>query len=97
MRLTSDKLAVYAREVATTVKAKGIAVAEIDALLANKGSDEASIAAQRATIETLKISLAKSKDSDAKELASLADHFRQSLRMDYRWRRMGIRHRIRRT
>ena len=75
MRLTSDKLAVYAREVATTVKAKGIAVAEIDALLANKGSDEASIAAQRATIETLKISLAKSKDSDAKELASLADHF----------------------
>jgi len=75
MRLTSDKLAIYAREVAATVKGKGIAVPEIDALLANKSSDEASIAAQRATIETLKATLTKSKDNDAKELASLADHF----------------------
>lgn len=75
MRLTSDKLAVYAREVAATVKGKGIAAAEIDALLANTGSDEASIAAQRKTIKSLKAVLAKSNDNDAKELASLTDHF----------------------
>ena len=75
MRLTCDKLAIYAREVAETVKGKGIAVAEIDAVLATKGADEATVAKQRNNIEALKAALAKSKDEAAKELASLTDHF----------------------
>ncbi len=75
MRLTSDKLATYAREVAATVKGKGIAAAEIDAVLATKGADEATVAKQRKNIEALKAALAKSKDEAAKELDSLTDHF----------------------
>jgi len=75
MRLTCDKLAVYAREVAAAVKAKGIAAAEIDAVLATKGADEATVATQRKNIEALKAALAKSKDETAKELDSLTDHF----------------------
>ncbi len=74
MRLTSDKLAVYAREVAETVKGKGIAAATIGAILANDQADDAAIEAQRASIETLKKELAASKDESAKELASLTDH-----------------------
>lgn len=75
MRLTSDKLATYAREVAATVKGKGIAAAEIDAILANEGTDEQAISAQRKNVEALKAVLANSTDADAKELASLTDHF----------------------
>ena len=63
MRLTSDKLAVYAREVAQTVKGKGIAAATIDKILANTQEDDAAIEAQRAAIETLKKELAGSKDA----------------------------------
>ncbi|MBN2810754.1 pyruvate:ferredoxin (flavodoxin) oxidoreductase [Treponema zuelzerae] len=75
MRLTSDKLAVYAREVAETVKGKGIAADTIGRILANEQADDAAVAAQRADIEKLKKELASSSDADAKELASLTDHF----------------------
>ncbi len=75
MRLTSDKLAVYAREVAANVKAKGIAAGTIDRLLANEQADDTAIETQRKDIETLKAELAKASDPLAKELASLADHF----------------------
>jgi pyruvate-ferredoxin/flavodoxin oxidoreductase len=75
MRLTSDKLAVYAREVAAQVKAKGIASAEIDAVLGATGSDDAAIASQRKGVTALKAALAKASDPLAKELASLTDHF----------------------
>jgi pyruvate-ferredoxin/flavodoxin oxidoreductase len=75
MRLTSDKLAVYAREVAATVKAKGIAAGVIDRLLANEQADDMAIETQRKDIEVLKKELASSNDEQAKELASLADHF----------------------
>ncbi len=75
MRLTSDKLAVYAREVAANVKAKGIAAGTIDRLLANAQADDTAVETQRKDIETLKAELAKASDPLAKELASLADHF----------------------
>jgi pyruvate-ferredoxin/flavodoxin oxidoreductase len=75
MRLTSDKLAEYAREVAEAVKAKGIAVATIDKILANTQADDAAIVQQRADIDTLKKELAGNKDATAVELASLTDHF----------------------
>ncbi len=75
MRLTSDKLAEYAREVAEAVKAKGIAVATIDKILANTQADDAAIVQQRADIDTLKNELAGNKDATAVELASLTDHF----------------------
>ncbi len=74
MRLTSDKLAVYAVEVAEKVKAKGIAVKEIETVLANAQEDEAAIEAQRDNVEALKKALAGSKDELAVELDSLTDH-----------------------
>lgn len=75
MRLTSDKLAVYAREVAATAKEKGIAVAILDKILANTQEDDTAITQQRADIDILKAELAKSSDDIAKELESLTDHF----------------------
>jgi len=75
MRLTSDKLAVYAREVAETLKGKGIAKAAIETVLANAQEDDNAIEAQRANVDVLKKELAKSSDPLAKELASLTDNF----------------------
>ncbi len=74
MRMTSDKLAVYAREVAATLKGKGIAAAAIETCLANTQEDDNAIEAQRANVDVLKKELAKSSDPLAKELASLTDH-----------------------
>jgi len=74
MRLTSDKLAVYAREVAQTVQERGIAVTAIEKCLANTQADDAAIEAQRANVEELRKELAKSSDMQAIELASLTDH-----------------------
>ena len=65
----------YAREVAAAVKAKGIAAGVIDRLLANEQADDMAIETQRKDIEVLKKELASSNDEQAKELASLADHF----------------------
>jgi pyruvate-ferredoxin/flavodoxin oxidoreductase len=75
MRLTSDKLAEYAREVALKVKEKGIAVGIIDKILSNTQADDAAIDAQRSSIDELKKALATSGDPLAKELSSLTDHF----------------------
>ncbi|MBQ9239317.1 MAG: pyruvate:ferredoxin (flavodoxin) oxidoreductase [Treponema sp.] len=75
MRLTVDKLTEYAHEVAEKVKAKGLAVKEIDALLTNDQADEAAIDRQRANVAALKKALSGSKDALAKELVSVADNF----------------------
>ena len=75
MRLTSDKLAEYAREVAGKVKEKGIAAGIIDKILSNTQADDAAIEDQRAYVDDLKKELASSSDPLAKELDSLTDHF----------------------
>ena len=74
MRLTSDKLAEYAREVAAKVKGKGIAAGVIDKILANTQADDAAIEDQRSFVSELKKELAKSSEPLAKELDSLTDH-----------------------
>lgn len=74
MRLTSDKLAVYAREVATKVKEKGIAADLITKILNNTQADDAAIDEQRGFVAELKKELANSKEDLAKELDSLTDH-----------------------
>jgi pyruvate-ferredoxin/flavodoxin oxidoreductase len=75
MRLTSDKLAEEAREVAGKVKGEGIAVECIDKILAQKQDDDAGIEAQRANVACLKAALAGSASETARQLLSLADHF----------------------
>jgi len=75
MRMTSDKLAQYAREVAENAKAKGIAASTLDKILSNKQEDDAAIDAQRDYVADLKKEIASSADPLAKELASLTDHF----------------------
>ena len=75
MRLTSDKLAEYAREVAGKLKEKGVAVAAIDKVLSNTQADDAAIDEQRGFVDELKKELEKSSDPLAKELLSLTDHF----------------------
>jgi pyruvate-ferredoxin/flavodoxin oxidoreductase len=75
MRMTSDKLAQYAREVAAKAKAAGLAAATIDKLLSNEQKDDAAIDTQRGYVADLKKELASSKDAIAVELVSLADHF----------------------
>ncbi|GMO59166.1 MAG: pyruvate:ferredoxin (flavodoxin) oxidoreductase [Treponemataceae bacterium] len=74
MRMTSDKLAEYAREVATQAKDKGIAADVIGKILSNVQADDAQIVQQRAYINDLKKALKSSSDPIAKELASLTDH-----------------------
>ncbi|MDR1362714.1 MAG: pyruvate:ferredoxin (flavodoxin) oxidoreductase, partial [Spirochaetaceae bacterium] len=75
MRLTSDKLAEYAREAAVAAKAEGIAPALIETILNADQREEAGIEAQRKNVETLKAALAKESKPIAKQLLSLADHF----------------------
>ena len=75
MRMTSDKLAEYAREVAVAAKEKGIAAGTIDKILANPQTSDEEIARQRADLAVLKGELEGNKDSTAVELLSLLDHF----------------------
>ncbi|MDR0411555.1 MAG: pyruvate:ferredoxin (flavodoxin) oxidoreductase [Treponema sp.] len=75
MRLTSDKLAEYAREAALTAKSEGIETALIDKILANTGTEDAAIEEQRKNVDALKAALAKNDSPVAKNLLSLADHF----------------------
>ncbi|HHU37187.1 MAG TPA: pyruvate:ferredoxin (flavodoxin) oxidoreductase [Treponema sp.] len=75
MRLTSDKLAVYAREVAQIVADKGVASDVIARLLANEQADDEAIETQRKDIEVLKKELSASSNEQEKELLSLVDHF----------------------
>jgi len=75
MRMTSDKLAEYARELAVKAKDSGLAADTLGKILANEQKDDAAIETQRGYVDTLKKELAKSKDPMAAELASLTDHF----------------------
>ncbi|MDR2110820.1 MAG: pyruvate:ferredoxin (flavodoxin) oxidoreductase [Spirochaetaceae bacterium] len=75
MRLTSDKLAEHAREVAVKVKGEGIQTALLDKILGNaQGSDE-EIEQQRKWVDELKGALKDTSSPTAKNLLSLADHF----------------------
>jgi pyruvate-ferredoxin/flavodoxin oxidoreductase len=75
MRLTSDKLAEHAREMAVKAKSEGIAASVIDKLLANGQKDDAEIEAQRKSVDELKEALKNDSKPTAKLLLSLADHF----------------------
>jgi pyruvate-ferredoxin/flavodoxin oxidoreductase len=75
MRLTSDKLAAHAREVAVEAKAAGVAADLLDKILANAQATEEDIEAQRKLVDELKAKLAKDKNPIAANLLSLADHF----------------------
>ena len=75
MRITSDKLAEHAREMAKKAKGEGIAAAIIDKLLANEQTDNAAIEEQRKNVDELKAALGKESKPTAKLLLSLADHF----------------------
>jgi pyruvate-ferredoxin/flavodoxin oxidoreductase len=75
MRLTSDKLAEHAREVALTAKAEGIQGALIDKILSNPQGNDEEIDAQRKLVDELKEALTKDPKPTAKNLLSLADHF----------------------
>ncbi|MCL2196179.1 MAG: pyruvate:ferredoxin (flavodoxin) oxidoreductase, partial [Treponema sp.] len=74
-RLTSDKLAIHAREMGEKAKSEGIAAAIIDKLLSNKQENEAAISEQRKNVDELKAALKKENKPTAKMLLSLADHF----------------------
>ncbi|MCL2373620.1 MAG: pyruvate:ferredoxin (flavodoxin) oxidoreductase [Treponema sp.] len=74
-RLTSDKLAEHARQMAVKAKGEGIAVAILDKILANSQADEASIDAMRATVDELRAALKNDSKPTAKMLLSVADHF----------------------
>lgn len=75
MRLTSDKLAEHAREVAEEAKKVGIQTALLDKILSNPQSNDEEIETQRKYVEELKAALAKETKPLAKNLLSLADHF----------------------
>ncbi len=72
MRLNSDKMREYARELVSANKAALGALA--DKLLANAQADDASIEAQRASVAELKKLLAGKKDQWALELVNVSDH-----------------------
>ncbi|MDR2768076.1 MAG: pyruvate:ferredoxin (flavodoxin) oxidoreductase [Treponema sp.] len=75
MRLTSDKLAEHAREIAVKARGEGIAAAVIDKLLANAQADDAAIEEQRKNAAELKAALKDNGSDTAKMLLSLSDHF----------------------
>jgi len=75
MRLTSDKLALHAHEIAEKAKSEGIAVAIIDKIFANDQKDDDAIEAQRKNVDELKAALKNDSKPTAKLLLSLADHF----------------------
>jgi pyruvate-ferredoxin/flavodoxin oxidoreductase len=78
-RLTSDKLAVHAREMAIKAKSEGVLSGEtsgiIDKLLANDQADDAAIDEQRKNVDVLKAALKNDSKPTAKLLLSLADNF----------------------
>ncbi|MBN1555914.1 MAG: pyruvate:ferredoxin (flavodoxin) oxidoreductase [Phycisphaerae bacterium] len=72
LRLTMDKRKEYATELVAALKDKiGADLAE--AILDARQDDEADIAEQRARVEQLKAKLAREKDSQARQLLSVAD------------------------
>jgi pyruvate-ferredoxin/flavodoxin oxidoreductase len=75
MRLTSDKLAEYAREVAVRAKSEGIAAGTLEKILNNTQATQEDIELQRKYVEDLKKEIGGKKDELSKELISLTDHF----------------------
>jgi pyruvate-ferredoxin/flavodoxin oxidoreductase len=75
MRLTSDKLAEHAREVALEAKNAGIQAALLDKILANPQDTDEAIEEQRKLVDELKAALKHDSKPMAKNLLSLADHF----------------------
>ncbi len=75
MRLTSDKLAEHAREVAQEAKNAGIQAALLDKILANPQDTDEAIEEQRKLVDQLKAALKSDSTPLAKNLLSLADHF----------------------
>ncbi|MFQ3546733.1 MAG: pyruvate:ferredoxin (flavodoxin) oxidoreductase [Termitinemataceae bacterium] len=75
MRLTSDKLAEHAREVAQEAKSAGIQTALLDKILANPQDSDEAIEEQRKLVDQLKVALKNESNPLAKNLRSLADHF----------------------
>ncbi|MDR1318525.1 MAG: pyruvate:ferredoxin (flavodoxin) oxidoreductase, partial [Treponema sp.] len=75
MRLTSDKLAEHAREIAVKAKEEGIQAALLDKILANAQADDAAIEEQRKLVDELKAALKNNSNATAKALLSLADYF----------------------
>jgi len=73
MRLTIDKQTEYARELLMQFE-KELGRDLIEATLTADQSDEAGIHAQRDRVARIKVKLAKSKDTRAKNLVSLADN-----------------------
>jgi pyruvate-ferredoxin/flavodoxin oxidoreductase len=74
-RLTSDKLAIHAREIAEKANGEGIATAVIDKILSNDQADDAKIEEQRKNIDELKAAIKNNSKPTAKLLLSLADYF----------------------
>ncbi|MDR2494231.1 MAG: pyruvate:ferredoxin (flavodoxin) oxidoreductase [Spirochaetaceae bacterium] len=75
MRLTSDKLAAFARETALKAKAEGIQAGLLEKILANPQSNDAEIDDQRKLVDQLAGALTNESAPLAKNLLSLADHF----------------------
>ncbi|MDR0476256.1 MAG: pyruvate:ferredoxin (flavodoxin) oxidoreductase [Treponema sp.] len=75
MRLTSDKLAEHAREMAARAKSEGIAAGIIDRILANDQKDDEAIENQRRNVDELKAAIRNDSKPTAKMLLSLTDHF----------------------
>jgi pyruvate-ferredoxin/flavodoxin oxidoreductase len=75
MRLTSDKLAVHAREIAEQAKSEGICAALLDKILINTQADDAAIDEQRKNVDELKTALKSDSKITSKLILSLADYF----------------------
>ena len=75
MRLTSDKLAAFAKETAVKAKSEGIQAGLIEKILANPQSNDAEIDDQRKLVDELNAALKNESKPLAKDLLSLADHF----------------------
>ena len=73
MRLTTEKLTEYSRELVTAAKGKGVAVELADRLLANPMNSDEEIDAQRASVAELKAAIAGIDAEWARELVNVAD------------------------
>ena len=95
MRLALDHQATYARSLLTRLAPsidEGLAGAILDA----PQEDETQLAEQRERVAELKRLLEAREDDDARNLLAVADALvRKSV--DRRWRRVGVRHRVRRA
>ncbi len=96
MRLTIDKQTEFARELVNKLRST-IGEALADELLKADQSTEPGIRAQRDRVATLKARLANATSLGRQEPAGRGRYARQEGRVDYRRRRLGLRHRLRRS